>query len=198
VFVWRQNESEDLVRVLDLGCGTGCDLSFWGITQSDQIVGLDIDIDSLLTAKQRFPVRPHIQGTAESLPFINESFEHVVSAVAMPYMKIPVALREIQRTLAPGGRVSLSLHLPSFTLRELTHNAFPRPIATLFRLYVLANGLWFHLTGKTAGFLKNRTESCQTERGMRIALNRAGFVSPSFSRKAGPAGEMFFVEARRA
>src|SRR4029077_2888998 len=91
-----------------------------------------------------------------------------------------------------------SLHLPSFTITELLHNAIPKPVPTLFRLYVIANGLVFHCTGRTVGFVKGRrTESFQTERGMRVALNRAGFVSLSFSRATGPVGETFIVETRK-
>jgi hypothetical protein len=77
----------------------------------------------------------------------------------------------------------LSLHPPSFTIAELLHNAIPKPVPTLFRLYVMSNGLLFHYTGRSVGFLKGRTESFQTERGMRVALNRAGFVNPSFLRR---------------
>jgi hypothetical protein len=93
--------------------------------------------------------------------------------------------------------LALSLHLPSFTIAELLHNAIPKPAPTLFRLYVIANGLLFHCTGRTVGFLNGRTESFQTERGMRVALNRAGFVNLLFSRAAAPVGETFIVEARK-
>jgi hypothetical protein len=111
-------------------------------------------------------------------------------------MNIQKTLAEIHRILIPGGRLSLSLHLPSFTIGELLHNALPKPIPTLFRLYVMANGLLFHSTGRTIGLLTSRTESFQTERGMRMALKRAGFADISFSRGNGPAGETFVVEAR--
>jgi ubiquinone/menaquinone biosynthesis C-methylase UbiE len=132
------------------------------------------------------------------LPFEDESFDRVISAVALPYMNIQKTLAEIHRILIPGGGLSLDLHLPSFTIAELLHNAIPKPIPTLFRLYVMANGLLFHCTGRTVGFLKGRTESFQTERGMRFALDRAEFVNLSFSRATGPAGEMFIVEARKS
>jgi hypothetical protein len=112
-------------------------------------------------------------------------------------MNIQRSLSEICRTLVPGGRLSLSLHLPGFTMAEFLHNAFPKPIPTLFRLYVMANGVLFHWTGKTAGFFRGRTESFQTERGMRIALDRAGFTNPSFRRAPGPTGETFVVEATK-
>ena len=113
-------------------------------------------------------------------------------------MNIPKMLAEGCRTLVPGGRLSITLHTPSFTITELLHNAFPKPIATVFRLYVFANGLFFHVTGRTRGFLRDRTESFQTQRGMRIALNRAGFVDLSFRRGIGRFGETLIVEARRS
>ena len=113
-------------------------------------------------------------------------------------MSIQKTLAEIHRILVPGGGLSLSLHLPSFTIAELLRNAIPKPVPTLFRLYVVANGLLFHCTGWTVGFLKGRTESFQTERGMRVALNRAGFVNLSFRRATGPVGETFIVEARKS
>ena len=186
-----------LVRVLDLGCGSGRDLAVWGINAADEITGLDIDPSSLEIAKERFPNRTYLLGAGECLPFEDVSFERVISEVAVPYMNIPKSLSEMYRILVPGGQLSLSLHLPGFTMSELIHNALPKPIPTLFRLYVMANGVLFHCTGHTAGFLRGRTESFQTERGMRIALDRAGFINPSFRRAPGPTGETFVVEATK-
>ena len=186
------------MRVLDLGCGSGRDLASWAVTASDEVTGLDIDESRLAIARKRFPHRTYLKGAGESLPFENESFDRVISAVALPYMHIPQTLAEIHRILVLGGGLSLSLHLPSFTVAELLHNAIPKPVPTLFRLYVMANGLLFHCTGRTVGFLKGRTESFQTERGMTVALNRAAFVNLSFSRATGPAGETFLVEATKS
>jgi len=185
------------MRVFDLGCGSGRDLAWWGVKSSDDVVGLDIDSERVTAARIRFPHRVYLQGSGERLPLPDESFDRVISSVALPYMNIPKTLSEIYRILAPGGSVSLSLHLPSFTIAELLHTSFPKPIPTLFRLYVIANGVWFHCTGTTVGFLNRRTESFQTERGMRIALVRAGFSGLSFNRTITPTGEEFIVEARK-
>ncbi len=185
------------MRILDLGCGPGRDLACWGVTSSDQVVGLDIDLGSLAIAKVRYPNQAYLQGVGECIPFQDESFDRVISAVALPYMNVQKALGEIHRILAPGGTLSLSLHLPGFTVGELLHKALPKPVATIFRLYVMANGVLFHCTGKTVGFLRHRTESFQTERGMRIAFTSAGFVNFSFERALGPTGEAFTVEARK-
>ena len=162
------------MRVLDLGCGSGRDLASWGVTASDQVTGVDIDNTCLLTAKARFCNRLYVQGRGECLPFGNESFDRVVSAVALPYMDIPKTLAEVQRILVPGGRLCLSLHPLSFTIRELLHNAIPKPTPTLFRLYVLTNGLFLHSTGRNIRFLRGRTESFQTQRGVRKNTPRLG------------------------
>lgn len=184
------------MRVLDLGCGTGRDLSPWGVGDTDYVTGIDIDDRRLMLAQKKFPQHSYLHGAGEHLPLPDQSFDRVISAVAIPYMNIQQTLGEIHRVLVPGGTLSLSLHLPSFTVTELQH-ALPRPVPTIYRLYVISNGLLFHATGKTLGFLRRRTESFQTERGMRLALSRAGFVDLSFRRGRGPAGETFTVDARK-
>jgi ubiquinone/menaquinone biosynthesis C-methylase UbiE len=173
------------MRILDLGCGPGHGLIHWGVTASDEVTGLDIDESRLKVARVRFPQRTYLRGVGESLPFANESFDRVISAIALPYMNISRTLAEIHRVLVPDGRVSLSLHLPGFTLSELLHTAVPK--AMLGRLYVMANGVWFHCTGRTIVF-SGKTESFQTERGMRIALTRAGFTDFCFTRTPGSKG----------
>lgn len=186
------------MRVLDLGCGSGRDLAPWGVIDSDAVTGIDIDGSRLAIAKARFPNRTYLQAAGECLPFEDESFDCVISVLALPYMNIQKTMVEIHRVLVPGGSLSLSMYLPSFTIAELLHNAIPKPVPTFFRLYVMANGLLFHCTGRTVMFLNGRTESFQTERGMRLALNRAGFVDPSFSRANGAAGGRLIAKARKS
>lgn len=181
------------MRVLDVGCGSGRDLSSWGVAASAEVTGLDIDISRLALAKVRFSNRTYLQACGECLPFQDESFDYAISAVALPYMNIQKTLAEIHRVLVPGGRVSLSLHPPSFSVAEFLYRSLPKPVPTVFRLYVMANGSLFHCAGRTVGFLNGLTESFQTERGMRIALSRAQFEGLSFSRAAGPAGTTFMA-----
>jgi ubiquinone/menaquinone biosynthesis C-methylase UbiE len=169
------------LRILDLGCGSGKDLSSWGVTGDDTVVALDLNYARLAAARNWYPSRT-LQAAGENLPYKNASFDRVISGVALPYMNISRTLTEINRVLVAGGSLSLTLHLPRFTISELFHQSLPHPVRTLFRLYVLANGLCFHCTGKTISLCSGKTESFQTESGMRIALRRAGFTKPTFHR----------------
>ncbi|MGB9234289.1 MAG: class I SAM-dependent methyltransferase, partial [Terriglobales bacterium] len=113
------NTETRLMHVLDLGCGSGRDLAAWNVAVLDEVTGLDIDGSRLAAAKAQFPQRAFVQAAGERLPFADASFDRVISTLALPYMNIPKALGEIHRVLVSGGRLSLSLHLPRFTLHEL-------------------------------------------------------------------------------
>jgi ubiquinone/menaquinone biosynthesis C-methylase UbiE len=157
------------MRILDVGCGRGtpawCD-------PHAEIIGIDINERSLSEASRRHPKRRFIKARAEALPFTDGSFDRVVCNVALPYMQIPVALREMYRVLSPSGELIAAVHPPRFTISEFNRCRRLKPL--LFRAFVLANGLIFHLTGWS------RWESFQTVAGMRKALHRAGFLSPTF------------------
>ena len=73
------------MRILDLGCGAGTGLVKLGVTESDEVTGVDIDNEALVIARQRFPKRAFCAGAAENLPFANASFDRVISNVAIPY-----------------------------------------------------------------------------------------------------------------
>jgi ubiquinone/menaquinone biosynthesis C-methylase UbiE len=172
------------MRVLDVGCGTGNPPRRANLGTQDWVIGIDINLGSLGIAKGRYPQRQFICCRAESLPFSDSSFERVVSGVAIPYTNIPHALAEIRRVLIPGGSLLMGVHNLRFTLKEL-RQAVPHPIASLYRLYVLTNGLIFHASGRTVGFPNGRVESFQTIRGLNLALKRAGFVAIVVSQPEG-------------
>lgn len=181
------------MRILDVGCGFGRPPVRAAVQAEDIVIGLDINAESLKVAHARYPDRQFLCGRAEELPFLDGSFDRVISSVSLPYTDIPSALSEARRVLTQSGTVFMALHNGQFTLSEL-RTALPRPTASIFRAYVLLNGLWFYLTGKTLPFVNGRTESFQTNRGMRLALKRAGFMNIVFH---SPEGRLI-VEARVA
>jgi ubiquinone/menaquinone biosynthesis C-methylase UbiE len=170
-------------RVLDLGCGTGNLPIAAKINTADEVVGVDVNEESLAIARQRFPQRTFERARGESLPFPDASFDRVVAAVALPYMNIPETLTEVHRVLVPGGSAFFSVHPLRFTLGELWKSIL-KPTAMIYRFYVLLNGLAFHLTGRSLP-ITNRPESFQTQRGLSIAFRRAGFEKIKFTRPTG-------------
>ena len=77
--------------------------------------------------------------------------------------------------------VEASLHTLSFTWNEL-RKALPQPKASLFRAFVLLNGIFLHFSGDVIS-LGRAVECCQTDAGMRMVLHRCGFTAESFCRE---------------
>ncbi len=181
-------------KILDLGCGTGDSWRGLGLEMDNQsVVGIDIQLDRVRAANLKYGGRGwrYLCARGENIPLPDASMHGAFCQVALPYMHIPHTLIELHRVLVPGGWFRATLHIPRFTWQELVR-AFPRPRATLFRVFVMLNGMILHLTGCVLS-LGNVAESCQTETGMRIALMRAGFDTVRFNRD----GMRLFLDARR-
>ena len=96
--------------VLDVGCGTGvvtrtaADL----VGPAGSATGLDLN-EAMLTVARR--VRPELawrQGDACTLPFDDQSFDVVLSQMALMFVpNRAAALREMGRVVKPGGTVAL-------------------------------------------------------------------------------------------
>jgi ubiquinone/menaquinone biosynthesis C-methylase UbiE len=181
-------------RILDLGCGTGNSWRVLGMqTENWQIVGIDLRYDRLQAARDKYMGRgwSYLRGCGESIPLATGSVQGVICEVALPYMHIPQTLREIHRVLVPGGWFKATLHAPSFTWSELKRS-FPKPKPSLFRVFVLLNGMVLHCFGNVLS-LGKVAESCQTDAGMCIALRRAGFIKVRLRHE----GQRFYVDALR-
>jgi SAM-dependent methyltransferase len=172
-------EPGDAASILDIGCGAGQTIVALGAGRRS--VGVDIDVDALRVAA-RGPLGEPLRVAAaqgERLPFADGAFDYVYSRVALPYMDIGSAVAEMYRVLRPGGRLWLALHPIAIPAAQFRRGNLKGKI---YALYTMLNGAWFHFTGKTFRLPGGICESIQTERGMTLALSRAGFTRIGFHR----------------
>lgn len=96
-------------RLLDVGCGGGSHTAAFGAAGWD-VVGIDVSEAQLELARERGC--EVVQGSAESLPFEDASFDAVVSTWTHTDVDDwPAAAREMRRVLHPGGPfVYLGVH----------------------------------------------------------------------------------------
>lgn len=158
---WRVWQRLVLMRirgmdVLELGCGLGdllADMLKAGyrcqaVEHSPQMVAAARD-----TLRNRKLGQPSlvIQGSAQRLPFSNESFDTVVSTFPSEYIYDPNTIAEIDRVLRPGGRVII------IEGANLLPVGFIQPILVFLQMFVYGPGTIFgsrrrrNLIGKDAG-----------------------------------------------
>jgi ubiquinone/menaquinone biosynthesis C-methylase UbiE len=112
-------------RVLEIGCGTGCDLLQFA-KHGARAVGIDITPKHLRLAHERVRSQAAIgQAEATALPFADGSFDYVYSHGVLHHIDRPrLVVDEIFRVLRPGGRFNIHVYalFSYFTLlRVLQH-----------------------------------------------------------------------------
>jgi ubiquinone/menaquinone biosynthesis methyltransferase len=112
--------------VLDVATGTGLVGRAVSERYGCHVVGLDRSADMLGAAAARNGHIPLVRARAESLPFPDNSFDHLTFTYLLRYVDDPAeVLRELARVVRPGGRiVALDFGMP------------PNPmLRTLWRAY---------------------------------------------------------------
>jgi len=101
--------------VLDVATGTGLVARAVSERYGCEVVGLDRSADMLGAAAARDGRIPLVRARAESLPFADESFDHLTFTYLMRYVDDPAAtMRELTRVIKPGGRiVALDFGVPT-------------------------------------------------------------------------------------
>jgi demethylmenaquinone methyltransferase/2-methoxy-6-polyprenyl-1,4-benzoquinol methylase len=94
-------------RILDVGCGTGKQLSL--LPETMDAVGIDLSEAMLEQAHRQAPGKCQ-QADATAIPFDDQSFDLILSQFALhekPTETIDQELREVRRLLQPGGVFSV-------------------------------------------------------------------------------------------
>ena len=98
--------------LLDIGCAAGAEFKPL-LARGFRIVGFDYAPEMIRLAQHRFGASPAVhlcRADAESLPFPDASFDHVVSLGVFEYLSTyDRGLEEIHRVLRPGGTAIISL-----------------------------------------------------------------------------------------
>jgi SAM-dependent methyltransferase len=96
--------------VLDVGCGTGilARAASRRTGAAGSVTGLDVNEGMLAVARRSGDIEWR-QGSAESLPFEDDSFDRVVSQFSLMFFDDPqAASAEMGRVLRPGGRIAVA------------------------------------------------------------------------------------------
>jgi demethylmenaquinone methyltransferase/2-methoxy-6-polyprenyl-1,4-benzoquinol methylase len=110
-------------HILELACGTGI-LSSMLAERGKSVAGIDLTFEYLLILKGKLKM-PIAQGTAEVLPYRDESFDAMVSSYLAKYVDVQKVIDECWRVLRPGGIVVFhDFTYPSGLICNLWHIYF--------------------------------------------------------------------------
>jgi ubiquinone/menaquinone biosynthesis C-methylase UbiE len=99
-------------RILEPGCGTGAQTVSLAANNPEAVItSMDLAADSLEKAKSRDAHLANVtfkQGDIYSLPFEDESFDHVFVCFVLEHLEAPeAALAELKRVLVKGGTITV-------------------------------------------------------------------------------------------
>jgi demethylmenaquinone methyltransferase/2-methoxy-6-polyprenyl-1,4-benzoquinol methylase len=131
------------LRVLDVGCGTGYTTSGVLIRRDVcEVVGLDMNPVQLSRAVKNLRSKKAIlsisRGDAENLPFVDDSFDAVISVGAIEYFPDPErVLRELARVVNSNGNVIVcgpeSGWFSKFALNRVFYTPSVKEMGGIFR-----------------------------------------------------------------
>ena len=115
------------MRILDMGCGTGSQLS------ADRrefptplMVGLDLFLGMLRQAQKRAPGLAWVQGDSARAPFQDDCFDYITNQFSYPHVQGKAGMvAEIYRILKPGGRFVMT-HIDPWSMTDwIVYRYFP-------------------------------------------------------------------------
>jgi ubiquinone/menaquinone biosynthesis C-methylase UbiE len=181
-------------RILDVGCGAGQELMPF-VAGGAFGIGTDLSKDAPRMARELYQQTPaskrpsFVRSAAERLPFPTDSFDVIISRLALPYTDNRRALGEMARVLRPGGTVLIKIHHAWYYVSKLWHGVTHANVpSALHAARVLAAGTVYHVTGRQFRTAMLTGETFQTRWLLRRELARRGLTilwqMPDSSRQA--------------
>ena len=114
-------------RILDMGCGTGKQLTANHNNFADlESIGLDLFHGMLLQAVKRCPAINWIQGESANPPFADGSFDYITNQFSYHHVQNKIGMIEAtHRMLKPGGRFVMTNLDPWSMDRWIVYTYFP-------------------------------------------------------------------------
>ncbi|MCP4326969.1 MAG: methyltransferase domain-containing protein [Alphaproteobacteria bacterium] len=98
------------IRVLDVACGAAAPAADAAVSRGATVAGIDLSPSSIAAARRACPDIRFEVGSAESLPFGDNSFDAVIINLGVLHFASPeAALGEAHRVLASGGRIGFTV-----------------------------------------------------------------------------------------
>jgi SAM-dependent methyltransferase len=96
-------------RLLDAGCGAGRHVRE-AVRHGARAIGVDVDAGALRVARSACPRAGYVLADGARLPFVDGAFHVAVCTEVLEHVADPAAcVRELERVLAPGGRLAVSV-----------------------------------------------------------------------------------------
>lgn len=112
--------------MLDVGCGTGKFARLLAERGLARVWGVDPSAEMLAEARKRVPSSVGLKlGQAERLPFKGASFDAAVLWTVVHLIERPLAFAELERVLAPGGRLAIVTFAPEHFTSYWQNEFFP-------------------------------------------------------------------------
>lgn len=156
-------------RLLEVGSGTGYYLDL-AHKQGFDCMGIDLAENMIKQSRTSYPDIPVQIADARRMPFLDNSFDAVVSIETLRYFSDRDSfLSEIFRVVKPGGKIFITA-APLFSIN--IYGIFN----TLCRLFNLRSLISCFQSFETVGSLKRRLEKC----GFELISSRGYFFGPYF------------------
>lgn len=121
----KATENINVRSVLDIGCGAGQEMLPF-VARGAKAVGIDA-MPAVGQIGRKMFMAENLGGRVEfvramghALPFADATFDVLICRVALMYMNIKTALREMERVFRSGGVFFLKYHAPSYYLSKFS------------------------------------------------------------------------------